>query len=33
MTAPDMINLLVRQTWESTMKDLFKEASERFKAN
>ena len=32
MTAPEMIDLLARQTWESTMKDLFKEASERFKA-
>lgn len=31
MTAPEMMDLLARQTWESTMKDLFKEASEKFK--
>ena len=32
MTAPEMIDLLARQTWESTMGELFKEASEQFKA-
>jgi hypothetical protein len=32
MTAPEMLDSLARQTWESTMGDLFKEASERFKA-
>lgn len=32
MTAPEMMDLLARETWESTMKDLFKEASEEFKA-
>jgi DDE superfamily endonuclease len=31
MTAPEMMDLLARQTWEATMKDLFKEASEKFK--
>ena len=32
MTAPEMIDLLARQTWESAMADVFKEASEQFKA-
>ena len=32
MTAPEMIDLLAQQTWESTMGELFKEASEQFKA-
>jgi PHD/YefM family antitoxin component YafN of YafNO toxin-antitoxin module len=32
MTASEMLDLLARQTWESMMGDLFKEASERFKA-
>jgi hypothetical protein len=32
MTAPEMMDLLARQAWESAMRDLFKEASERFKA-
>ena len=32
MTAPEMMDLLARKTWESAMGDLFKEASEQFKA-
>jgi len=32
MTAPEMMDMLARQTWESAMGELFKEASERFKA-
>ena len=32
MTAPEMMEQLARQTWESAMGDLFKEASEKFKA-
>jgi len=32
MTAPEMMDVLARQTWESAMGELFKEASERFKA-
>ena len=32
MTATEMMDSLARQTWESAMRDLFKEASERFKA-
>jgi len=32
MTAPEMVELLTQQTWESAMGDLFKEASEKFKA-
>ena len=32
MTAPEMIDVLTQQTWESTMADLFKEASDCFKA-
>ncbi|KIL55149.1 hypothetical protein M378DRAFT_18199 [Amanita muscaria Koide BX008] len=32
MTAPEMIELLARQTWESAMADVFKEASSQFKA-
>ena len=32
MTATEMMDLLAWQTWESAMRDLFKEASERFKA-
>jgi DDE superfamily endonuclease len=32
MTAPEMMDLLARQTWESAMGDLFKEVSEIFKA-
>jgi hypothetical protein len=31
MTAPEMMDLLARQTWETVMGDVFKEASERFK--
>ena len=32
MTAPEMMDFLARQTWESAMGNLFKEASEQFKA-
>ena len=32
MTAPEMIDLLAQQTWKSAMADVFKEASEQFKA-
>ncbi len=32
MTAPEMMEQLAQQTWESVMGDLFKEASEKFKA-
>ena len=32
MTAPEMIDLLAQQTWELAMADVFKEASEQFKA-
>ena len=32
MTAPGMINLLARQTWETVMGEVFKEASDCFKA-
>jgi hypothetical protein len=32
MTSNEMIELLARQTWESAMADVFKEASEQFKA-
>ena len=32
MTATEMMDSLAQQTWESAMRDLFKEASERFKA-
>jgi hypothetical protein len=32
MTAPEMIDLLSRQTWETVMGKVFKEASDCFKA-
>ena len=32
MTASEMLDLLAQQTWETTMGDVFKEASERLKA-
>ena len=32
MTAHEVIDLLAQQTWESAMADVFKEASEQFKA-
>ena len=32
MTTPKMIDFLAQQTWESAMADLFKEASDCFKA-
>jgi hypothetical protein len=32
MTAPEMIDLLVQQTWETVMGEVFKEASGCFKA-